>query len=269
MRWRRLPTAIVLIIFVATLVATNFQVSNAQQNIETADTIEALFMGSGQLTPSDGFPACPFINFWSGFPRGTTVTVRVSTTVSENVRQAIQQALQQVPQATNGAISTTFELTDDPDPMPQLNEVTLTFHPDPVSQGCPFNRGCIIHDFDPGQPGVFLSSRAVQPAGLAANAYVHDVVGHGIMGMCHIDGNLIGGPENSLMSGGPGVFSGDIAIQLTTLDMEASRVVYSSPLSPGATRNDFIQHQLIGDSISSVPKTAKAMPWLYLLLLDD
>ena len=123
MRWRRLPTAIVLIIFVATLVATNFQVSNAQQNIETADTIEALFMGSGQLTPSDGFPACT-INIWSGFPRGTTVTVRVSTIVSENVRQAIQQALQQVPQATNGAISTTFELTDDPDPMPQLSVTT-------------------------------------------------------------------------------------------------------------------------------------------------
>ena len=247
MRSSRPSTAVALAFLAAALVLAKSPASKAEQIVKTADAIEAFFMGSGLLTPSDGFPACPFINFWSGFPRGTAVTVRFSSTVSENVRQAIQQALEQVPQATNGAISAAIELTDDPNPIPKLNEVTLTFHPDPISQGCPFARGCIIHSF--ANPGVFLSSRAVQPANLPVNAYVHDVVGHGIMGMCHIDGNLIGGAQKSLMSGGPGVFSGDIAIQLTMLDIGASRVVYSSPLSPGATRDDFNQHQLTGDSI--------------------
>jgi hypothetical protein len=59
------------------------------------------------------------------------------------------------------------------------------------------------------------------------------------MGMCHIDGTLIGGAGNSLMSGGPGVFSNDIAIRLTTLDIQAAKTVYSWPLDPGAFRDEF------------------------------
>lgn len=227
------------------LAPSNVPAANAEPEPKPADVIEALFMGSGRLTPSDGLRACPAADFWSGFPRRTTVTVRVSTTVSENARVAIQQALEQVPQATDGAISADFELTGDPDPIPNPNEVTLTFHPDPVSQGCPFERGCVIHSF--AAPGVFVSARAVQPADLPINAYVHDVVGHGIMGMCHIDGNLIGNPRNSLMSGGPNVFSGAIAPRLTPLDEAASKAVYGSPLSPGASRSDFIRYRLIGD----------------------
>lgn len=85
----------------------------------------------------------------------------------------------------------------------------------------------------------------MQPPDQTVNAYVHDVVGHGILGMCHIDGNLIGGPQNSLMSGGPGVFSGDIADQLSMLDIDALQVVYGSGLNPGATGDDFIQEGLI------------------------
>lgn len=230
-------TAFAIALLGAVLVTAKSPASNAQESSETADAVEALFMGSGPLTPSDGRLACPFINFWSGFPRGTTVTVRVSTIVSETVRQAIRLALQQVPHATNGAIEAVFEITDDPDPIPNRNEVTLTFHPDPKSQGCRFGRGCIIHKFS--KPGVFLSGRAVQPANMPVNAYVHDVVGLGVMGMCHIDGNLIGGARNSLMSGGPGVFSGQIAFQLSTLDIAAARVVYGSRLSPGATQDNF------------------------------
>jgi hypothetical protein len=229
------------------LVAVNLPPSSTAQDFAATEAVEALFMGAGKLTPSDGFSASPFANFWSGFPRDTTVTVRVSKTVPPQIRRAIQQALRQVPPATNGAISTVFQLTDDPNPIPDRHEVTLAIHPDPVSQGCPFKRGCTMHDFD-GKPGIFASSRAVQPTGLPVNAYVHDLVGHGIMGMCHIDGNLIGGAANSLMSGGPGVFSGAIARRLTTLDIEASKAVYSSNLDPGATRKDFIKHRLIGAS---------------------
>jgi hypothetical protein len=226
---------------VVTILVTGNPTAQAQQSAADAHAIEALFMGSGPLTPSDGFAACPFRNFWSGFPRGTEVTVRVSTTVPASVRRAIQSALRQIPQATRGAIRTKFELTDDPNPTPRPNEVTSTIHPDPVSQGCPFDRGCIMHQFERGRPGVFRSGRAVQPAGLPVNAYVHDVVGHGILGFCHIDGNRIGGPENSLMSGGPGVFSGAIAARLTAIDMAAATAAYGSALSPGAARAAFMR----------------------------
>jgi hypothetical protein len=213
---------------------------------ENADAIEALFLGSGPLKPRDGSHPCPLTDYWKGFPRGTTVKVRLSTTVSEKVREAVKGALRQVPEATNGAIEATFELTDEPNPIPGPNEVTLTFHPDPVSQGCIFDRGCIIHGFDPkGRPGVFRSGRAVQAPDLAVSDYVHDVVGHGVIGMCHIDAKRICGPENSLMSRGSGVFSGETANELTPIDLNAAKAVYGSKLSPGATRRDFIEHRLI------------------------
>ncbi len=273
MRSSRPSAAVALAFLAAALVLAKSPAASAQQTARTADAVEALFMGSGRLTPSDGFPACSFRNHWSGFPRGTAVTVRVSTTVSGNVRAAVQQALRQVPQATNGAIRAAFELTDDPNPMPNRNEVTLTFHPDPKSQGCPYKRGCTMHKF--AKPGVIRSSRVVQPAGMPVNAYVHDVVGHGIMGMCHIDGNLIGGAGKSLMSGGPGVFSGQIAIRLTALDMAASREVYGSPLSPGASRRDFVRLRLIdasaadGNRAETAPREREGvMRWLR-RLLDD
>jgi hypothetical protein len=207
------------------------------------DTVEALFLGSGPLIPTDGSVTCPSVGRWNGFPRGTTVRVIVSTTLSIDKQEAIREALKQVPEATNGAINTTFGLTNDPNPIPDTNQVTSTSHPNPASQGCPSDVGCTIHRFP--QPGVFASSRAVQPPNQTPNAYAHDVVGHGILGMCHIDGTLIGGPQNSLMSGGPGVFSGDTAIKLTPLDIEASKNVYGSRLNPGATRDDFLREDLI------------------------
>ena len=218
---------------------------------ENADVIEALFLGSGPLTPDDGSHACPLTDYWKGFPRGTTVKVRLSITVSEKVREAVEQALRQVPEATNGAIDATFELTEDANPMPERNEVTLTFHPDPVSQGCLFDRGCIIHRFDStDRPGIFRSGRAVQAADLPVSYYVHDVVGHGVIGLCHIDGRRICGPENSLMSRGDGVFSGETAGELTPLDLGAAKAVYGSKLDPGATRDDFIEHRLIDPALA-------------------
>jgi hypothetical protein len=67
----------------------------------------------------------------------------------------------------------------------------------------PSDNGCTIHDL--AALGVLRSSRAVQTSSQTPNAFAHDIVGHGIMGMCHVDGNLIGGAGLSLMSGGPNV----------------------------------------------------------------
>lgn len=203
------------------------------------DIVEALFLGSGALSAG----ACPSIGVWSGFPRGTTVTVTVSTSVSADKREAIRSALDRVLVATNGDIETTFQLTDDPNPLPGPNEVTSTSHPSPNTQGCASDIGCTIPTF--ASAGVLSSSRAVQPETQTVQAYVHDVVGHGILGLCHIDGGLIGGPELSLMSGGPGVFSDQIAAEPTQLDIDATRMVYASALQLGATRTDFAREGLV------------------------
>lgn len=201
--------------------------------------VEALFLGSGPLSAG----ACPDLGVWSAFPRGTTVTVTVSTSVSADKRAAIRAALDRVLLATNGDIQTVYRETADPNPIPGLNEVTSTSHPSPGTEGCASDNGCTIPTFS--SRGLLVSSRAVQPASQTVQAYVHDVVGHGILGLCHIDGQLIGGPARSLMSGGPGVSSGDIAGEPTQLDIDASIMVYASGLQPGASRSQFVQEGLV------------------------
>ena len=75
--------------------------------------------------------------------------------------------------------------------------------------------------------------------------FLHDVIGHGLLGLCHIQAAGIGGADHSLMSGGAGVYSGQISGGLTELDLAAIQAVYASDLSPGATREEFRQAGLI------------------------
>lgn len=209
------------------------------------DYIEAVFLGTGRLTPSDGNHGCSATGYMRGFSRGTTVSVIVSSTVSADKLAAIRLVSDQVFEATAGLIQTRLTLTPDPEPRPALNEVTSTTHPSAASQGCASDDGCTIHVFvNPSAPGVYLSSRALQPASQTPAAYAHDVIGHGVVGLCHPDGNLIGGARLSLMSAGPNVFSGGpsgIADRLTTFDLAAARAVYEAGLSAGARRADFLR----------------------------
>jgi hypothetical protein len=81
------------------------------------------------------------------------------------------------------------------------------------------------------------------------------------MGLCHVDGNLIGGPGLSLMSYGPNVFSNQLPTQLSAYDLTATLAVFSSGLSLGATRADFIRLGLInGTSASTMaPKSVREL----------
>ncbi len=216
------------------------------------DYIEAIFLGTGPLIPQDGFTACPTrVGQWATFPRGTDITVIVSNTLDngsdgEDTKLLVEQALATVSVATLGNILTVFMVTDDPDPHPGLNEVTATDHPSPQDTGCTFERGCVHIEFTEPGSGVMISSRStlresIQPS----DAFVHDVIGHGILGMCHIDQALIGGNAKSLMAGGPGAFTGLIPDKLSELDIAAAQAVYGSSLNPGATRDDFVNAGLI------------------------
>jgi hypothetical protein len=216
--------------------------------------IEALFLGSGAFIPSDGNIACPSWNErWSGFPKGTTVRVIVSTTVDGNsldgadTQQMIQDALADVPYASAGWLNTTYETTSDVNPMPGADEVTSTDHPDTVSTGCGGEVGCIHHQWrDPGTYTVFMSGRAVQKESIQhSDGFVHDIIGHGIMGLCHIDQESIGGNPVSLMPGGPGAYNGQQADKLTEADMIATRAVFGSGLDLGAGRAEFLAADLI------------------------
>ena len=214
--------------------------------LDMKDYVEALFLGTGPLVPTDGNHGCSATGWVRGFGRGTTVPLSVSTTVSSDKVAVIHGVADQVAVATAGAMQVAFGRTNNPNPTPGQNAATSTTHPTPVSEGCGGNGGCTIHVFvNPVSPGRFYSSRAVQPAGQTPEAYGHDAVGHGVLGLCHVDGNLIGGARRSLMSAGPGVFSGDIADRLTEYDLAAVQVLYATGLGAGARGRDLLNAGII------------------------
>ena len=208
------------------------------------DATEVLIFGTGGLAPLDPqFGACPWFGYFTGFPRGTKVRVRVSRTVSSDKVQAIQAARRLVKNATLGEITTRFKRTENANPIPNRNTVTSTSHQSPSTQGCPTDNGCLIHGFR--RAGVLKNGRAVQPPSQTPAAYSHDLIGHGVVGLCHIEGSRIGDPANSLMSAGTNVFSGDISPVLTEFDILVLERVYGSEVDPGDQRFDFVEAGLI------------------------
>jgi len=83
------------------------------------------------------------------------------------------------------------------------------------------------------------------PATQTSRAYTHDAFGHGIFGLCHIDGALILDPSNSMMSGGPGVTSGQISMLPTNLDRAVIGDLFASGLNPGDGRQRFVDAGLV------------------------
>ncbi|NNF25855.1 MAG: Ig-like domain-containing protein [Gemmatimonadetes bacterium] len=216
------------------------------------DYVEAIFLGSGPLIPQDGFTACVTNpGRWTAFPRGTTLEVLASTTMDTgsdgaDTKALVEAALSTVTEATLGEITTTFATTTDPDPMPTAGQITTTDHPDPQSTGCAFERGCVHVTWTDAEFTIMESSRTVLKEDIQpGDAFVHDVIGHGIMGMCHIDQELVGGNEMTLMAGGPGAFTGFIPDELSPLDIQAAQAVYGTDLEPGATRADFVARGLV------------------------
>src|SRR5262245_37290663 len=224
------------------------------EQAKTPNVVDALFLGSGPLIPRDGFPDCPSQGTWSGYPRGATVRLIVSDRVSPGNHAALAGAVAPLTGATAGALTVILDSVADPDPQPSVvNEVTYTEVPSPRAAGCPSDAGCIQYRF--AGRGLLMGARVVAPRGRGVGGAVHDAVGHGVLGLCHIDARQIGGPENSLMSAGPGVAPGDGAPGLTGLDLEAIRLVYSSSVNPGATRSAFLAARLVNLQAGQLPRS--------------
>jgi hypothetical protein len=234
------------------------------ESVDLRDIIDALYFGNGPLIPRDGLRYCVSgSGRWITYPAGVTVRLIISASaVSAAAQQAVQRAAEQWIASTLGSNSVIVQLTGDPDPRPGNNEVTITLHSDPVSQGCSFDRGCTILTL---RANVLVAARALIGPSLASSsaAFAHDAVGHGGLGMCHIDGGLIGGARNTLMGGGPNVFScpspSDVCIAdgLTPLDAAAAAAVYASGLPRGAERSLFLAAGLVTQS-GGAPVTAEA-----------
>jgi hypothetical protein len=222
------------------------------ETAKTPDVVDALFLGSGPLIPRDGSTDCPLQGFWSGYPRGTLVRMRVSSRVPAPVQAGLAGAVGSLAGATGGALTVNLEVTPEIDPQPGVNEVTVTEVALPRAAGCPSDAGCVQYRF--AGRGLLMGARVVEPPGRSVSASVHDAVGHGVLGLCHIDSRLIGGGENSLMSAGSGVSPGSGASALTGLDIEAIQSVYASALSPGASRASFLAARLVNLQAGQLPR---------------
>ena len=229
------------------------------ESLDLRDVIEAQFLGSGRLGT---WPmGCVAWERWVAYPPGVTIRVRVSTTVHEAAQAAVQGAAELVSTATYGQNTAIVELTGETEPVPAENEVAVLAHPDPVSQGCTYARGCTIVEL---RDDFIVSARAILGIPEVA-AYPHDAIGHGALGLCHIDGTRIGGARHSLMGSGLNTYSCNapsdecIALSLTALDLEAVKAVYGSGLPRGSGRDAFVKAGLV-NSGSGTTGTALAGP---------
>jgi len=214
----------------------------------TADYIESLFLGSGALAARTTSIGCPRFGLWPTFPSGTVVRIRTSSLLTTAIVNALTAAAAQIPDASSGKLSVQIEPANEENPTPALNEVTVTVSANAQGLGCPLAQGCTIFQFS----GVnTFSARSILATAQPPAAYVHDAIGHGVLGLCHVDGNLIGGPGRSLMSFGTNIFSNQIAVQLTSSDLAATRPVFFL-LLPGSNFSDFARAGLIrGSSVTS------------------
>jgi hypothetical protein len=214
------------------------------------DSIESLFLGSGPLIPRNGESiGCPRLRTWSTFPFGTTVRLRVSNSLRADIIGALTTAAAQVSDASAGLLSVSMELTSEGNPLPSMNDVTVISSADAHSLGCPLAQGCTIFGFLGSNT---YSARSILSTAQPAAAYVHDAIGHGVLGLCHIDGNLIGGAKLSLMSFGTGIFSNALPLQLTSLDLAATHPVFGSGIASGSGAFEFARLGLTNGPTTTV-----------------
>jgi hypothetical protein len=209
---------------------------------ELADYVEALLLGSGPLSFSQN-TSCPRTGVWSGFTGGTTVRNRVSAQIPAQYRETIRFLLGQVPEATAGRVATTFEVVPEDAPVAadnQMVHVALGTSAELLAAcGSVVGTACLGYNSRPFTGGAIRWSTGyyVIPVATFPQPYAHEP-GHGILGMCHINADAIGGGERSLMSAS--ITPGNQAFQLTSFDIEALRAVYGSSVALGAGRAQFV-----------------------------
>ena len=224
----------------------------------TRNYVESLMLGFGPLTPSEGTYGCPRLGRWSAYPAGTTVELVISQSVPPNAVTALTHAATAVNEVSAGQVSIVISTTQNTNPLPATNQVTVATSADPQSLGCGYPQGCTQLSFEP-NAFPLRAARAILQTGQTPNAYVHDAIGHGTLGLCHVDGTLIGSPSASLMSYGVNIFSNQIAVELTGFDRVATLAVYGSGLPRGATRSDFLAAGLVNAASTSRLRPASAL----------
>lgn len=223
------------------------------------DYIESLFLGGGPLVPSNGSYGCYSRTYHTRFRAGRTITVVISSSVPANKIPAIEQTMADIRTRTAGQLTINVTQSADPDPRPATNQdqVTIAVIPSTI-QLCSGNEGgCAIGE-QTGTGTMFGVRIVVNPAIAATDAGFPHELSHALLGLCHVDGNAIGGGDMSLMGAGTNigaivareVFSprfGAVRLpgRLSDWDLAAVEAVFSAGIQPGMQRADFVARGLM------------------------
>ena len=209
--------------------------------VNLQNAIEALFLGAGPITASG---ACNGGTNWQAYPRGSRLRLIVSTTVTPAQRSTIASLGSEIPALTRGWFTVEVSSTTEPNPRPQSLEVTSTnVSQAEIDASCrPGAGGCVLYGFL--APSVLNAARMLNLNRFDGSGHAHEL-GHALLGLCHLDGNLVPG---SLM-GNP---HGSAIDRWSTLERQAIQAVYGAGLAPGATREEFVRAGLVAPLAPSV-----------------
>ena len=211
--------------------------------VDFRDFVEAVFLGTGpsrtllETGCGNKFPGPQCTEFLLSYPRGTTVHALAWSGLAASNLDATRAMLQQISQATEGALNTTFDLTDQSFPLPGTNEITFGLKT--ADSQCGGSEACVEMTFV--RAGIARSTAAVFSASFASDprrtaSFAHEAA-HGLLGMRHVNSDSVGGDQGSIMSTRPGGTIG-LPSALTALDVEATRFVYRAGLGAGSSRGE-------------------------------
>ncbi len=208
------------------------------------EAVEALFLANGRMSPA-GNNGCGAADRMRGFNAGTQVNVLVGAGVPEERVTTIREFLDRVPGYTNGRLSGVVTRVAADVPVASQNQISVSVG-DPTSVGCDVSVTGCFRAFVPTLSDGYSRAEIVVRAGGSANVYRHEF-GHALIGLCHIDGNAVGG-NTALMT--PSAAADVSAVERTVM-----RTVFESSVRSGNDRSAFVAAGLVDavPTITAVP----------------
>jgi hypothetical protein len=212
------------------------------------DVIVGLFLGQGPLRTSSGNVGCYRPGTMSGWRRGTNLRIIASTGLNSTQMRGVEEAARQMEAATDGQITATILRTDESNPLPSFNDITVAALSDEtVNTLCrAIAGGCAIAD----RAGEFGTMRVVVRQNANDQTTAHEI-GHAALGLCHMQAMPPDFGVNPLMSVAPdGNYHGRLG-RLTEVELEAVKAVYAAGLRPGAVLSDFRRAGLVSPTLEN------------------
>ena len=197
---------------------------------------EALILGTGPFTTREIRQGCgQRSGSWRAFPLGSTIELVFTPTVPNGARKEVIAAAEEMIELTQGQLDFVVRDTENRSPKPRNRQVTITRQSEPAPW-C--ERSCAIPRYL--SDGSRRSTEIVVLTRASISTYVHEI-GHGILGLCHIHANMLGGGPASIME----YYGNTFPDRMTTLDKAVVRRMYASGVQPGAGRAEMIAAGLI------------------------